>query len=132
MSKAKKTTVKTNDKASTKATVAVPVLPNKRAQVIAIVLFCRQAKIALQYVPGLVFKFTSIMARSHAEGDINNKLPECRNYVNCYVKGRYTANANALAMGETWVKTLGITETVAKRASADYTAAIVEAKKARK
>lgn len=110
----------------------VNVPTNKRAQCIALVMFAKANNIQASLLPGLLFVYSTIMARRHGDTAkrIKNALGECRRYPTCYLAGQYTANAGDMAVATAWVKGLGITSAKATEAQKLYVQAKADSKAA--
>lgn len=132
MGKAKKaSTVKVTGKATTPKVASVVVVPSKRAQVLAFIAYCKAASIPFALLPGVMYKYSTIMARRHSTGEINNALGECQRYPSNAAKGRHECAKGDLAGALAWVKTLGITKGTAEVAHKAYVQAKVDIKAAR-
>ena len=132
MGKAKKaSTVKGTGKTATPKAASVVVVPSKRAQVLAFIAFAKANGIPITLLPGVMFAYSTIMARRHSEGAINNALGECQRYPSNAIKGRHECAKGDLAGALAWVKTLGITKATAESAHKAYVQAKVDMRAAR-
>jgi len=133
MAKAKKGTgtSKGKGKATTPKVASVAVVPSKRAQVLAFVAFAKANDIPVALLPGVMYRYSTIMARRHTEGEINNALGECQRYPANAIKGRHECAKGDDVSALAWVKTLGITKATATEAQAKYVQAKVDMRAAR-
>lgn len=110
---------------------AVVVVPSKRAQVLAFVAFAKAQGIPATLLPAIMYQYSTIMARRHSDGAINNALGECQRYPANAQKGRHECAKGDLASALAWVKTLGITKGSSEIAHKAFVQAKVDAKAAR-